>query len=55
VDATLLNAPFAIAALEQGQRGRFPLAHLSDWAIYCEHGRFEPETIAELERCLDEA
>jgi uncharacterized protein YegJ (DUF2314 family) len=55
VDATLLNAPYRIAALSEGARAQHSLDRLSDWAILCEHGRFDANTVAELERSLLEA
>ncbi len=54
VEATLLNQPYAVAALSEGQRGEHRLDKLSDWAIMCVYGRFEPDTIGELERLIDE-
>lgn len=54
VDATLLNAPYQVAALRQGERGRHSLALLSDWTIICEHGRFDPATLGRLERTLEQ-
>jgi uncharacterized protein YegJ (DUF2314 family) len=55
VDATLLNEPYRIAALSEGARARHSLDRLSDWSILCERGRFDANTIAELERSLLDA
>ena len=55
VDATLLNQPYRIAALSEGARARHSLDRLSDWSILCERGRFDANTIAELERSLLDA
>ncbi len=52
VDATLVNQPYGIAGLAEGQRGRYPLASLSDWTILCPHGRFDPDSVGHLEREL---
>lgn len=54
VDATLLNAPYRVERLREGQRGRHALELLTDWAILCHRGRFDADTIAELERALSE-
>lgn len=51
-EATLLNEPYAIASMHEGERGSHPLSRLSDWAIICEHGRFGPDTVPELERLV---
>lgn len=42
LDATLLNAPFRIACLQEGQRGSHPLELLSDWAILTPLGSVTP-------------
>ncbi|MBI5545120.1 MAG: DUF2314 domain-containing protein [Deltaproteobacteria bacterium] len=42
VDATLTNAPFYIARLQQGARGLHPLELLSDWAVFTPFGRVDP-------------
>lgn len=54
VEATLLNAPYRVARLHEGDRGRHALEHLTDWAILCEAGRFDAGSVAELERLLSE-
>lgn len=54
VEATLLNAPYRIARLHEGDRGRHALEHLTDWAVLCEAGRFDAGSVAELERLLAE-
>ncbi|MFO0565163.1 MAG: DUF4026 domain-containing protein [Polyangiaceae bacterium] len=55
VDATLLNAPYRVAQLKEGDRAHHPLELLTDWAILCEHGRFDADTVGELERALSHA
>jgi uncharacterized protein YegJ (DUF2314 family) len=42
VDATLVNAPFHIARLREGERGRHPLDLLSDWTIMTPFGAVTP-------------
>jgi hypothetical protein len=54
IDATLLNQPHAITSMHEGQRASHALNLLSDWAIMCTHGRFEPDSVGELERYLAE-
>jgi hypothetical protein len=54
VDASLLNQPYRIARFSEGQRAQHSLAHLSDWAVLAPAGRFDPNSIAELERALVE-
>lgn len=44
VDATLLNAPFSVPSLAEGQRGRFPLALLSDWSLQTPAGPITPRS-----------
>jgi len=48
VDATLINAPYAVAQLTEGTRAFHDLALMSDWTILCERGRFDPETVTGL-------
>jgi uncharacterized protein YegJ (DUF2314 family) len=52
VDATLLNAPYRVERMLEGERGRHSLDLLSDWAILCERGRFDADSVSELERAL---
>jgi len=52
VDGTLLNRPFRIARLRQGQRGRFDLKLLTDWTIQSPRGHYTPESVLQLERGL---
>lgn len=42
VDATLVNTPFHIAGLKEGDRGVHPLELLSDWVIFTPAGRIDP-------------
>ena len=52
VDATLLNQPYIITRLREGQSGTFDLRLLTDWAIESPRGRYTPETVLQLERGL---
>lgn len=54
VEATCLNAPYAVSSLSEGQRAHHPLAKLSDWSILCELGRFDADNVGELERLLSQ-
>lgn len=45
VDAVLLNEPYSIERMHEGQEGKHPLSLLTDWCIYCEHGRVTPDTV----------
>ncbi len=42
VEAVLLNAPFRIARLKQGDRAVHPLERLSDWVLMTPVGRIDP-------------
>ena len=55
VDATLLNNPYDIERLQEGQRDVHDLALMSDWSIMCGLGSFTPSTVGELERITDMA
>jgi uncharacterized protein YegJ (DUF2314 family) len=46
IDATLVNAPHRIAAMNAGQRGEYPLDRLSDWTILSPLGRMTPRDIS---------
>ena len=52
VAGTLLNQPYNIASLRQGQRGTFDLGLLTDWAIESPRGRYTPESVLQLQRGL---
>jgi len=52
VDGTLLNQPYRIASLREGQRGTFDLRLLTDWSIESPRGRYTPESVLQLERGL---
>ena len=52
VDGTLLNQPYRITGLREGQRGTFDLRLLTDWAIESPRGRYTPESVLQLERGL---
>jgi hypothetical protein len=45
VDATLINQPYGIARLQQGDRGWHPLSLMSDWATLTPLGRFGPDRV----------
>jgi hypothetical protein len=44
--ATLMNEPLQVRALKAGHRGSHDLGLLSDWQIFCPHGRFGPDTLS---------
>ena len=50
VDATLLNSPYGVSALREGDRGLHALDKLSDWTILTPDGRFGPDEVFHLER-----
>ena len=52
VDGTLLNRPFRIARLRQGQRATLDLKLLTDWTIQSPRGHYTPESVLQLERGL---
>lgn len=52
VDATLLNQPYFVTGLREGQRSTFDLRLLTDWSIDSPRGRYTPETVLQLERAL---
>jgi len=54
VDATLVNEPYYIARMHEGQRGTHSLENLTDWCILCEHGEFNPGTVVNLQRILED-
>lgn len=49
VEATLLNQPYSIARLHEGEQGPHSLALLTDWSILCEQGRFDADSVERLE------
>ncbi len=51
-DATLVNEPYSIGRMSQGQRELHPFGLLSDWSVHCPHGSFDPDSIGQLERIL---
>jgi hypothetical protein len=52
VDATLLNQPYFVPRLREGQRGTFDLRLLTDWSIDSPRGHYTPETVLQLQRAL---
>ncbi|MEZ5966327.1 MAG: DUF4026 domain-containing protein [Planctomycetota bacterium] len=55
VDATLLNEPFFVDDLHEGQRGHHPLTRLTDWTITSPHGAFSPERLYHLLRLVNQS
>ena len=53
VDATLINEPYGIEKMYEGNRGWHDLQLLSDWNILCEHGSFTPDRIVILDHVLN--
>ena len=53
VEATLVNEPYGITGMHEGDRGWHSLDLLSDWAILCPLGRFDPDNVGRLERQLE--
>ncbi len=51
-EATLLNEPYSIARMHEGQRDEHDLVLMSDWAIDCHLGRIDPDSIFHLHRTL---
>ncbi len=54
IDATLLNEPYGIARMSEGQRGEHPPDSISDWTIYSPHGAFRPDQVEELSILLED-
>lgn len=44
LDATLLNDPYDIAAIKQGDRARHPSDRLTDWTIFTPVGKITPQS-----------
>lgn len=44
IDATLLNEPFDISAMHEGDRARHPVDRFTDWAIYTPFGQINPRS-----------
>jgi hypothetical protein len=51
-EATLLNQPYAIAAMREGERAEHDLSLLTDWQILCPYGRYSADTVIHLDRRL---
>jgi uncharacterized protein DUF4026/uncharacterized protein DUF2314 len=49
VDATCVNAPYAVSSLAEGRRGWFPLEPLSDFSLVTPAGEYGPDTVALLD------
>lgn len=52
-EATLLNEPYGVSGMHEGQRAQHDLALLTDWQILCPHGRFSADTVVHLQRMLE--
>lgn len=46
VDATLMNQPFDVPALQQGQRGWHPIADVTDWIVSSPAGPMTPRNLS---------
>jgi hypothetical protein len=55
VEATLLNEPFFVASLREGERRRHSLDRLTDWTITSPHGTFTPERLYHLLRLVNQS
>ncbi len=53
VDATLLNQPYSISRMNEGDRAIHTLDRMSDWNIYNPYGQFTPESVVYLLRILE--
>lgn len=45
IEATLDSSPNYVSHLQAGQRGRYPLDLLSEWAIFCEQGKIDADNV----------
>lgn len=52
VEATLVSAPRWVRGLRVGERGRYPLSEMTDWAVLSPLGRYGPDEVLELVRGL---
>lgn len=48
VEATLLNSPFFVRQLQEGERGRYSLENLSDWNLLLPYGSINPRSFRTL-------
>lgn len=55
VDATLLNEPFFVSNLREGERHQHSLDRLTDWTITSPHGAFSPERLYHLLRLVNQS
>jgi len=53
VDATLINQPYGIARMKEGDRAQHTLEGMSDWNVFCRYGKFGPDTVVHLLRGLE--
>lgn len=54
VEATLVNEPYDIAAMHDGDRGWHDLSLLTDWTVMSKFGRFGPDEIFLLDKLIQE-
>lgn len=52
-EATLLNEPYGVSGMHEGERAEHDLELLTDWQILCPHGRFAADSVVHLQRLLD--
>jgi uncharacterized protein YegJ (DUF2314 family) len=50
VDATLMNQPFDVPSLQQGQRAWHPVADVSDWIVMSPAGPMTPRNLSAARR-----
>jgi uncharacterized protein YegJ (DUF2314 family) len=50
VDATLMNQPFDVPSLQQGQRGWHPVADVTDWIVMSPAGPMTPRNLSAARR-----
>ncbi len=50
--AVLLNQPYALASMQEGQEAQHDLSLMSDWRIHCPLGEFSADTVIHLQRLL---
>ncbi len=53
VEATLLNEPYNIAAMYEGQRDIHKIDNLTNWFISTPHGNYNPDSVYELKRIIN--
>ena len=53
-EATLLNEPYSIGAMHEGERSHHDLGLLTDWQILSPYGRYSADTVVHLQRKLED-